>query len=58
MEDQTSDSNPILTCTAAIVCAYVRNNPIPVGNLPALIQSVHDVLRKLHSSAGFTAKTA
>jgi predicted transcriptional regulator len=54
MEDQPPDSGIVQTCTAAIVCAYVRNNPVPVGNLPALIRSVRDLLHKLHSSASFS----
>ena len=40
MEDQPSDLGIVLTHTVAIVCAYVGNNPVPVGNLPALIRAV------------------
>ena len=42
-----SDSQPDLTVVemaAEIVSAYVRNNSVPVSELPTLLQSVHDSL--------------
>lgn len=36
--------------TADIVCAYVAKNPVPVGELPALIKSVHAALAGLDQS--------
>jgi len=47
MEDQPLD-DVVLTCTVAIVRAYVSNNPVPVSNLPELIRSVYGVLRASH----------
>ncbi len=33
-----------------VVAAFVTNNPLPRGELPALIQAIHDTLARL--SAG------
>lgn len=40
-----------ITLVADIVSAYVSHNNVPVGELPALIQSVHDQLVKLGQPA-------
>ena len=34
---------------AEIVAAYVANNPIPAGEIPALIEQVHDTLLKMRA---------
>lgn len=41
-----SDSRPddILKLAGEIVAAYVSNNPVPVGDLPGMIKSVHSTL--------------
>lgn len=44
-----------LKLTSDIVAAYVSNNPLPVGELPAVIKSVHNALGNL--SGGGTPVT-
>ena len=41
-----SGSNPI-ELAAGVVAAFVSNNSVPVGELPALIQAVHASVKKL-----------
>jgi predicted transcriptional regulator len=36
-----------LEMTAEVVAAFVSNNPLPKGELPALIQTIHDALTGL-----------
>lgn len=36
--------------TADIVSAYVSNNPVPVGELPALIEQIYNALKNLGSA--------
>ncbi|WP_428981002.1 MucR family transcriptional regulator [Lichenibacterium dinghuense] len=43
MSDDAPDLN-VVEMAAEIVSAYVRNNSVPVGELPALLQSVHESL--------------
>ena len=42
-----SENNKIIELTTDIVSAYVSNNPLPVGDLPALIGSVHSSLTNI-----------
>ncbi len=45
-----SDVQPdlsVVEMAAEIVSAYVRNNSVPVGELPTLLQSVHDSLSSI-----------
>jgi ROS/MUCR transcriptional regulator protein len=35
---------------AEVVAAFVSNNPLPRGELPALIQAIHDTLARLSAS--------
>ena len=37
----------ILEMAAEVVAAFVSNNPLPKGELPALIQTIHDFLARL-----------
>ena len=46
----TENSDVILGMTADLVAAYVSNNSVPVGELPALIQSVNASLAGLVSA--------
>jgi predicted transcriptional regulator len=39
--------NELLKLASDIVAAYVSNNPVPVGELPAMIKSVHAALGTL-----------
>jgi predicted transcriptional regulator len=36
---------------AEVVAAFVSNNPVPRGELPALIQTIHDTLARLSAGA-------
>lgn len=36
--------------TTDIVSAYVSNNPVPIGELPALIEQIHNALKSLGSA--------
>jgi predicted transcriptional regulator len=38
-----------LEMAAEVVAAFVSNNPVPKGELPALIQTIHDALTGLSS---------
>jgi predicted transcriptional regulator len=57
MEDDSSDTNMILTYTGAIVAAYVRNNTIPASELSAFIRSVYEILSRLPPSANAKVQT-
>jgi len=43
----TTKGNELLKLATDIVAAYVSNNPVPVGELPAMIKSVHATLGSL-----------
>ena len=43
MSETQPDLN-VIEMAAEIVSAYVRNNSVPVGELPTLLQSVHEAL--------------
>ncbi len=47
MTDIAEEQSPHIETTADIVAAYVSRNSVPVGDLPALIRSVHDTLSGL-----------
>ena len=44
-----------LGMAAEVVAAFVSNNPVPEGELPALIQTIHDTLTRLSSGVEHTA---
>ena len=44
--------NDLLKLASDIVAAYVSNNPVPVGELPAMIKSVHATLGGLAGNPG------
>ncbi|CAN7759601.1 MucR family transcriptional regulator [Mesorhizobium sp. LjNodule214] len=50
MADEETNS-AIIELTADVVSAFVSNNPVPVGELPALIGQVHQSLSLLQSGA-------
>lgn len=39
--DRNSESNLLLEIAVNVVSAYVSKNPVPIADLPALIESVH-----------------
>ena len=50
MSDTPPDLN-VVEMAAEIVSAYVRNNSVPVSELPALLQSVHESLGNILNGA-------
>jgi predicted transcriptional regulator len=44
MRNETHGEDAILKLVTEIVAAYVSNNPVPAGDLPAMIRSVHATL--------------
>jgi predicted transcriptional regulator len=49
MEREARDPSDLLGMVAEIVAAYVSHNPVPVADLPKLIERVHGVLAELGS---------
>lgn len=54
-EEADNSIDTLIELTADVVSAYVSNNPIPVGDLPALIGQVHAAL-KVTAGGGSAAK--
>ena len=46
------DTSTFMELTASIVSAYVRHNPVPSAELPALIGQVHTALMRVSSGHG------
>ncbi|WP_192258198.1 MucR family transcriptional regulator [Mesorhizobium caraganae] len=44
-EEADKNIDTLIELTADVVSAYVSNNPVPVGDLPALIGQVHAALK-------------
>ena len=44
-EETESKADNLIELTADVVSAYVSNNPVPVGDLPALIGQIHAALK-------------
>lgn len=56
MTDEADNTTDVLIeLTADVVSAYVSNNPVPVGELPALIGQVHAALKGT-AGAGVSAE--
>jgi predicted transcriptional regulator len=51
-EASVGRSDDLLKLASDIVAAYVSNNPVPVGELPAMIKSVHATLGGLSGATG------
>jgi predicted transcriptional regulator len=50
-DDPAMKPDDILKFTSEIVAAYVRNNPVPAADIPAMIKSVHATLGGLAANA-------
>jgi predicted transcriptional regulator len=50
-DTESPGSESLLKLASEIVAAYVSNNPIPVGELPTMIKSVHSTLGGLSGAA-------
>ncbi|CDX35847.1 hypothetical protein MPLSOD_260002 [Mesorhizobium sp. SOD10] len=44
-EEAENNTDALIELTADVVSAYVSNNPVPVGELPGLIDQVHAALK-------------
>ncbi|TGT54076.1 MucR family transcriptional regulator [Mesorhizobium sp. M00.F.Ca.ET.170.01.1.1] len=44
-EEAENNTDALIELTAEVVSAYVSNNPVPVGELPGLIDRVHAALK-------------
>ncbi|MER9483859.1 MucR family transcriptional regulator [Mesorhizobium sp. M0195] len=53
-EEAAKNIDTLIELTADVVSAYISNNPVPVGDLPALIGQVHAALKG--TAAGVTAQ--
>ena len=51
MTDRAIDQDDLLQLTSEIVSAHVSNNPVPLAELPGLIQTVHSTLTGLNAPA-------
>ncbi|MDX8503097.1 MucR family transcriptional regulator [Mesorhizobium sp. VK4C] len=51
MEETDDNTSTLIELTAEVVSAYVSNNPVPVGDLPALIDRVHGALKSAGGGA-------
>ncbi len=51
MTDRVIDHDDLLHITSDIVSAHVSNNPVPLGELPGLIQTVYSTLTGLSTPA-------
>jgi predicted transcriptional regulator len=56
-EPSTVRSDELLKLSTQIVSAYVSNNPVPVGDLPGMIKSVHATLGGLAGSNAIDVQT-
>ena len=56
-EGSIGKSDDLLKLASEIVAAYVSNNAVSVGDLPAMIKSVHATLGGLSGTAGAGAQT-
>ncbi|TIO11489.1 MAG: MucR family transcriptional regulator [Mesorhizobium sp.] len=45
MTEEAHNTDILIELTADVVSAYVSNNPVPAGELPALIAQVHGALK-------------
>lgn len=57
-QEASDRSSDLLKLASDIVAAYVSNNPVPVGELPAMIKSVHATLGNLSGAGGADTATS
>ncbi len=55
---QTTKADELLKLASDIVAAYVSNNPIPIGEIPGIIKSIHATLGGLASGLATEAPLA
>jgi predicted transcriptional regulator len=52
MESQSRPSSYLIEMVSDIVSAYVAHNPVPVADLPKLIEKVHATLSEIDANGG------
>lgn len=57
-EPSTLRPDELLKLSTQIVSAYVSNNPVPVGDLPGMIKSIHATLGGLAGSNAVDVQTS
>ncbi len=50
MENESQSGSKLIERVSDIVSAYVAHNPVPVADLPKLIERVHSVLQEIDST--------
>ncbi|MBI1339260.1 transcriptional regulator [bacterium] len=56
MQQKQSDPTYIVEMVSDIVSAYVAHNPVPVADLPKLIERVHSVLTEINTTGAVEEK--
>ena len=56
-DSQVVNSDPMIQIVSKIVSAYVGNNPVPVSDLPGLIENTYNVVSELSSNGRTQEKT-
>ncbi len=56
MEQEARSSSHLIEVVSEIVSAYVAHNPVPVAELPKLIEKVHATLAQIGASGGAEEK--
>jgi predicted transcriptional regulator len=56
MDTQVRSSSYLIEIVSDIVSAYVAHNPVPVADLPKLIEKVHSTLVEIEGSGGAEEK--
>lgn len=56
MDSESHDGVSVIGLVAQIVSAYVAHNPVPLSDLPRVIERVHQVIVELQSGAMIEAK--
>jgi len=57
MEREARSQSHLIEMVSDIVSAYVAHNPVPVADLPKLIERVHSTLVEIENGNGGEAKT-
>ena len=56
MDRDSQNGSSLIERVSDIVSAYVAHNPVPVADLPKLIEKVHSVLLEIDTSSGTEEK--
>ena len=56
MENESQNGSKLIERVSDIVSAYVAHNPVPVADLPKLIERVHSVLQEIDATGAVEEK--